>query len=193
MSEIAGDRSLHIDTLVSPFGGLIGLTHCPGRCGLDSGGHRWERDLEQDLTSIEAWRADVVVTLIETAEFAKYGVAHFPDAIRRRSFIWHHVPIADFAAPDARTLIAWQKAEPVVRETLARGGRTLFHCAAGLGRTGSMAAKLLVDMELSPADAIALVRSHRPGSIETAAQEAFVTGGARLLPRLIANPRCNVG
>ncbi len=180
MSDHAGDHPLHIDSLTVTIGGVIGLTHCPGRCGLDSTGRHWQRHLEQDLSAIEAWGADVVVTLIETAEFAKYGMVNFASAMRRRRFRWYHVPIADFATPDERTMIAWRQAEPDVRNILARGGHALFHCAAGLGRTGSVAAKLLVDMGMPAAEAIAFVRAHRPGAIETAEQLAFVANGPSL-------------
>jgi ADP-ribosyl-[dinitrogen reductase] hydrolase len=176
------DPPLHIDSLVTPVGSVIGLTHCPGRCGLDSAGHHWLRDLDRDLAAIEVWQADVVITLIETAEFATYGVPTMPTAMGRQRFSWHHVPIADYSAPDERTLTAWQRAAPDVVDALSRNGRVLFHCAAGLGRTGCVVAKLLVDMGLQPDDAIASVRAHRPGSIETAAQVTFVSNSPRLLP-----------
>lgn len=173
---------LHIDSLVPPIGGVIGLTHCPGRCGLDSAGHRWQRDLDRDLAAVEVWQADVVVTLIETAEFAMYDVPNMATAMQGRSFRWHHVPIADYSTPNEQTVLAWQQAAPDVVAALSRNGRVLFHCAAGLGRTGSVVAKLLVEMGYSPHDAIASVRALRPSSIETAAQLTFVSDGPRLLP-----------
>ena len=51
---------------------------------------------------------------------------------------------------------------------------------AGLGRTGTMAAKMLVGFGVSPEDAIASVRQARPGTIETAAQEQYIRTGAPL-------------
>ena len=44
----------------------------------------------------------------------------------------------------------------------------------GLGRTGMIAARILVEMGLSAELAIKSVREARPGTIETAAQEAYV-------------------
>lgn len=52
-----------------------------------------------------------------------------------------------------------------------------MHCRAGLGRTGTVAARLLVEHGARPADAIALVRTVRPGSIETVEQESYVLRG----------------
>ena len=49
------------------------------------------------------------------------------------------------------------------------------HCAAGLGRTGTLAAQLLVLQGVAPDEAILRVRQARPGTIETPAQEQAVS------------------
>jgi ADP-ribosyl-[dinitrogen reductase] hydrolase len=50
----------------------------------------------------------------------------------------------------------------------------LLHCMGGLGRSGMVAARLLVELGEEPRTAIQRVRAARPGAIETAAQEAYV-------------------
>jgi protein-tyrosine phosphatase len=50
-----------------------------------------------------------------------------------------------------------------------------IHCRAGLGRSGLVAASLLVRRGVMPANAIQTVRNCRPRAIETADQEAFIT------------------
>ncbi|WP_200306505.1 dual specificity protein phosphatase family protein, partial [Paracraurococcus ruber] len=71
---------------------------------------------------------------------------------------------------------------PGLRACWAGGGRVAVHCAAGLGRSGMVAAWVLTGFGMPAAAAIAAVRAARPGAIETAAQEAFIRDGPRPFP-----------
>ena len=51
-----------------------------------------------------------------------------------------------------------------------------MHCRGGLGRTGIVAASLLIGFGIGPRDAIVAVRKARPGAIETLQQERYVLG-----------------
>ena len=44
----------------------------------------------------------------------------------------------------------------------------------GIGRTGTIAARLLVEFGVAPEEAIQMIRRARPGTIETMAQEEYV-------------------
>jgi protein-tyrosine phosphatase len=171
------DHTLPITVINVPGGARLGLSHCPGRCG----GTYGQRDLLADLASIEDFGADVLLTLVEAHEFDRLGVPAFAEAARRRSFRWHHVPIPDFGTPAAAAWTAWGPARGDVRRVIDGGGRLALHCAAGLGRTGTIAAKLLSERGLTPDEAIAEVRLRRRGTIETPAQVDFVLHGPRLL------------
>src|SRR5262249_21822326 len=61
-----------------------------------------------------------------------------------------------------------------ISSALAAGERVVVHCGAGLGRSGTLLAAYFVHTGLSPEVAIDHVRAARPGSIETAEQEAAV-------------------
>lgn len=171
---------LRIDALAVPGGGTIGMTHLPGRCGLDAGGRSWRRVLSDDLGRIEGWGAGTLATLVESVEFATYGVEDFAAAARGRRFVWMHLPIADMQVPGAGFAEAWDRHGDTLLATLAAGGRAVLHCAGGFGRTGMIAARILTVFGVTPAAAIAAVRAARPGTIETAAQERFVLSRAAL-------------
>lgn len=156
---------------------LLGMSHCPGRRGVDGAGRHWQRDLAQDLAVIEAWGAGTVLSLIEPHEFTRLGVPDFEAAIAATRLRWLRVPITDMATPGAATLAAWKREGPALAQALARGERVLVHCAAGLGRTGMLVARLLAEHGLPAEEAIARVRAARPGTIETEAQADYVRQG----------------
>ncbi|CAN5440637.1 hypothetical protein BH10PSE18_BH10PSE18_49700 [soil metagenome] len=154
--------------------GLIGMTHCPGRQGLDGRGRLWARDLDADLAAVRGWGAAHVLTLLPLEELARLGVAGLPGAVAEAGMAWAHLPIADFEPPGEAARRAWPTLAPGLREALQKGERVLIHCAAGLGRTGTVAGMLLIELGVLPAEAIAQIRQARPGTIETQGQLDFV-------------------
>lgn len=161
---------------IGASGGLIGITFCPGKTGESFRGWRWERDLATDLDEIARWGASAIVTLIEDHEFELLLVRNLGVEVGARGMEWHHLPIVDVAPPDARFEKGWITTSPKVRGILLAGGKVLIHCRGGLGRAGTVAACLLVELGIAPRDAIARVRRARRGAIETAAQEGYVLG-----------------
>ncbi len=155
-------------------GGVLGITLCPGKGGASTFGAGWSRDLATDVAAIRSWGAEAVVTLIEDHEFEMLGVPTLPDALREAGMEWHHLPVVDVRAPDQRFETRWVYAGARLRDRLRAGGRVLVHCRGGLGRAGSVAARLLVECGATPSEAMAQVRAVRPGAIETPEQERWV-------------------
>jgi ADP-ribosyl-[dinitrogen reductase] hydrolase len=178
MTELDADSApagaLIIDSVRLPGGGAVGMVHCPGRNHVDALGRRWNRDLATDLTSIEAWGARALVSLIEMHEFARLGVPEMAIQIRRRRLDWYHLPIRDMGVPDNDFVRAWVKFGAPISQCLQDGGKIVVHCAGGFGRTGTVVARILIDFGMPPAEAVETVRQARPGAIETTAQENHV-------------------
>lgn len=169
---------LAIDSLAPHAGaGRIGLVSCPGRNDPQASGGGWARDLATDLDAIRAWGAAAVVTLVTAEELALLGVAAMGREVTARGMAWIHLPIADMTVPDAAFERAWRDAAgPRLHGLLAAGRDIVLHCRAGLGRTGMIAARLLVETGTPPDAAIRAIRTARPGTIETPAQEGYVRG-----------------
>jgi protein-tyrosine phosphatase len=176
------------EVAVGTSGGYVGITICPGKSGASALGPRWHRDLGIDLDHVKAWGASAVVSLIEDWEFEALGVTRLGAEVAGRGLIWHHLPIVDGEPPDGRFQSAWHVAGPKIHAILDAGGKVLVHCRGGLGRAGTVAACLLVEQGVAAGDAMARVRTSRPGAIETLAQEAFVRRTLDGPPKLGVSP-----
>jgi ADP-ribosyl-[dinitrogen reductase] hydrolase len=188
MKKTSETHPLRIDAVtVGPLGGEIGMTLCPGKRAASAFAGEWERDLDADLAVVAHWGADVVVSLMEPHEFVQLGVPEL--AGRIPAGIAHLVlPIVDGGVPSGTWERAWIKEGPRLRERIALGGSILIHCRGGLGRTGLVAARLLVEFGEEPARAMRRVRAARPDAIENRRQEEYVRRQRRLpspLPRPI--------
>ena len=118
---------------------------------------------------------------METHELAKFQVpvSELRDKTAAVGIEWHHLPIRDVDVPDEKFEHLWTMSGPRLRSLLLQGEKIVIHCLGGLGRTGTIAARLLVEFGAAPAEAIKAVRAARSGSIETTEQEQYVKKCAR--------------
>jgi atypical dual specificity phosphatase len=82
-----------------------------------------------------------------------------------------HVPVPDMEPPSDRQ---FDHILETVRRANDVGMGVAIHCAAGLGRTGTVLAAYFVASGLSSREALDKVRDLRPGSVETVEQERAV-------------------
>jgi ADP-ribosyl-[dinitrogen reductase] hydrolase len=160
---------------VSGFG-RVGVTFCPGKYDLHARYGAWDRDLGADLDAIRDWGAAAVVTLVEPKELTLLRVERLGEEVERRNMLWFHPPIVDVSIPDQRFEQEWEVAGEKLRSILHSGSDVLVHCRGGLGRAGTIASRLLIELGMPPKTAIERVRAVRPGAIETRAQEEYVLG-----------------
>lgn len=168
------DYPLQIDSVSAPnCSGSIGMTICPGKKQRGAMTGDWCRELSQDLDAILAWGATVIVNLIEDHEMVALGVQdtaqHLPASIE-----YVRLPIPDFGVPSSDWHEQWQAESPQLLDRLRAGESIVLHCKGGLGRTGMIAARMLVELGGTPEESILAVRQARSGTIETREQEAYV-------------------
>ncbi len=165
---------LRIDALPLPEGGAIGMTICPGKKRPASISGDWDRDLAIDLQVVRDWRAEIVVTLLEDCEFEEVQVEALGEMVQALGMCWVHLPIPDKQAPGLDFSPAWAVAGQQIQTCLQHGGKILIHCMGGIGRTGTIAAQILMERGVPTEQAMAEVRRVRKGAIETVVQEQYL-------------------
>jgi ADP-ribosyl-[dinitrogen reductase] hydrolase len=133
--------------------------------------------VKDDIKLIAAWKPRAVLSLMEEHELTEAGapVHLLQDELRSHGIDWQHLPIPDMGAPDKRFETAWIDLWPRLDRELRQGDRAFIHCYAGLGRTGTIAALILMQYGVSARDALQQVRAARPGSVQSFEQEHYLS------------------
>ena len=165
---------LQIASVETPGNGQIGMTFCPGKRDPRAMTGPWDRDMHTDLAAIVDWGAVALVTLMESHELDLLGVPGLGEAVLARGLDWYHLPIQDVSIPSAAFEDQWTDVSETLRSRLLDGQSIVVHCRGGLGRTGLVAARLLIELGEGPVTALQRVRVARPGAVETTEQEKYV-------------------
>ena len=155
----------------------IGMSICPGKIDPWAFSGPCERDLVEDLQSIKNWGAQRIITLLENDEIQYLQVSNLGTEAARLGMRWSHWEIVDGSALRIRNTgntDIWRKDCELFLQELEAGKKIFIHCRGGLGRTGTLAARLLIERGLEPETAICEVREARPGAIETIEQEDYL-------------------
>lgn len=158
----AGIEPFTIGEVAAPRGGRIGICRLPGRGG----------DLEGDLDAVATWGASIVVSMTELAEMEAHGAGGLASGADARGMAWRHFPISDFGTPETAAA-RWRDLSADLHRRLDQGEAVLLHCAAGRGRSGMVAMRLLVERGVPPDEALKVVRGVRPGAVETGPQRQW--------------------
>jgi ADP-ribosyl-[dinitrogen reductase] hydrolase len=155
--------------------GRVGMCMCPGKKQPHAVTGPWDRDLALDMDAVQAFGTNILITLMETHELEKaVPVADLEAAAHARGATWLHLPIVDFGAPDETFETAWKTHGPIVRDALKAGKNVVVHCRGGRGRSGLLAARLMVELGEEPAAALKAVRTSNPLAVETPIQEQHI-------------------
>lgn len=145
--------------------GQLLLTPCPGTKDVA---------LMDSLQQLKAAGARTLITLMTAEELLEYGVADIEQQAAEMGFAWLHLPIEDEAVPDAMFEQQWQQQRSELHQCLQAGGGIAIHCKGGAGRTGLIAARLMLERGQLLEEIIPAIQALRPRAFFFPAQRNYI-------------------
>lgn len=154
----------------SPFPGKLAISPRPR-------GGDWLED------EINVWRnagIDSITSLLTPDEVKDLDLGAEPHLSKTHSMSFHSFPISDRAVPSSQAEAA--SFIRVLREELEKGHKIVIHCRQGIGRSGLIAAALLISAGVSPEEALRRISQARGVTVpETPEQRGLDFTFSRLL------------
>lgn len=145
--------------------GALILTPCPGTK---------EASLQESLEQLKAQGVQAIVTALDYSELAEKNVPQLGSLTKELGMQWFQIEIEDDCAPNDNFAAKWQVASPALHEIVNQGGKVAMHCMGGSGRTGLLAAHLLLEREWAVDEIISQVQALRPGAFTKPIQLTYI-------------------
>lgn len=141
--------------------GTIALCPLPGRDGA------WQ----DDVAAIAQFAPALILSLTEPGESPR----DLLQGLRIGGAMVLRFAIPDYGTPAPQA--DWKALSVAAHKALDAGLRVLVHCHGGRGRSGMIALRLMIERGENPDAALMRLRQHRPGAVETDAQEVWARHG----------------
>ncbi|BCV50625.1 phosphatase domain-containing putative toxin [Shewanella algae] len=153
------------DILSLDSGTRLIFTPCPGTKAAS---------VAEAVATLKAAGTEVIITLMSLSELDTFGASLLPDICGEVGIRWLHLPIEDDASPAEEFELAFAKHKSVLQTLMQNNATIAIHCRGGSGRTGLMAAILLLLAGGSLAQVITQVQSIRPNALTNVNQRGYI-------------------
>ena len=115
--------------------GKLIFTPCPGTK---------DSSLVDSLTTLKQAGASAVISLMPASELASNGAEDIGKQCQAQDMAWFHLPVADEQVPLEDFGQGWKACKQSILERLNAGQDIAIHCKGGSGRTGLIAARIMI-------------------------------------------------
>lgn len=153
------------DILPLAKGGKLIFTPCPGTKGVA---------LEESISQLRQAGASAVISLTPQTEMARLQVEDLPQACAKQGLDWFQLPVEDDSAPAAEFALGWARDREKILAILDQNGALAIHCKGGSGRTGLMAAIIMLERGVGLEQVISMVQRLRPKALRLQAHVEYL-------------------
>ncbi|GAB2641230.1 cyclin-dependent kinase inhibitor 3 family protein [Vibrio panuliri] len=145
--------------------GALILTPCPGTK---------DASLYESLEQLKQQGVQAIVTALDDYELAEKNVSQLGSLTQELGMEWFQIEIEDDCAPDEKFAAKWAAVAPTLHDIVEQGGKVAMHCMGGSGRTGLLAAHLLLERDWALTEIISQVQALRPGAFTKSVQVDYI-------------------
>jgi protein-tyrosine phosphatase len=135
-----------------------------------------DNPIADDVAVLKDVGVAAVLTTLTADELHKFELDALGQMVEAANLSWFHLPVQDKSLPTDPFDALWLEAQPQLKALLEAGKRVSVHCRGGTGRTGLVAAKLLLSCGADFDTTIEAVRAARPGALSAEAQLDYLRG-----------------
>lgn len=154
-----------ITYLPLPNGAQFIFTPCPGTK---------ESSLEAAVNTLATAGAKAVITVLPDEEIQTLDVSDLGKQIIHSGMQWFQLPIEDGQSPGSLFLSTFSAVKNELVTLLKNKSTIAIHCRGGSGRTGLLAAILLLELGVDWRSTKSLVQSARPNALTLDAHTHFL-------------------
>jgi protein-tyrosine phosphatase len=134
---------------------------------------------------VQGWRnvgVNIVISLLEQSEIDELELTAEPELCGRCNIQFVHFPIPDRGVPSS--IESAEQLSRLISARIAKGESVAVHCRAGLGRSATVAASILICLGFEPPSALEdIARARGIGVPDTADQRIWVSTFAKTILR----------
>lgn len=141
------------------------LTPCPGTKNIS---------LQSALQQLKGYGAKAVITLMTEDELKGLSLSQIGNTVKSLGMSWFHLPIEDDQTPNFNFIELWQTAGPAIHRLLENQKSIAIHCKGGSGRSGLVAAQIMLERGEALDKVIKRIQKIRPNAFKLAAHQQYI-------------------